>query len=415
MYASYQLPAILQAPNPAGEGLTGYEIVTIRYIDTSGTGQFPEPVALTNARPYLIGDQVVCASVVLPCAWNVVDVYQPATDGTLVSRTHRFADTSKILSKSTTTPTPADVFKYIQFVNVNGTYTRQRGEKIVSPATEVLELHMLGADITNARTMWATVSAPYETYTTYFFWANSGGFTRWIHRSGNAFDAYDVATGKRFKTYSFAMPDMHGSGIVKMWWRLSVDAKSLTHQPSPYVIQGSYQGWYAEGFKNLYDVHTYAYPRNETPSLRMLYYDYDPLTSTDVAVPVDPYSGGAVYKLTVPAVAGCHTVEFAARSFDEKQNRYNNGQARMRSSDSANYDRMQLCRDQFGVWSASNIIASDQTSPLKRTVLGYFPNGATQTSQNNTFPIEYVSDIMQWGQDSTKAYDLQIRYKIFVR
>ncbi len=336
----YALPTILQLPNPAAEGLVDYQVVTLRYIDESGSGEFPELTKpLQDGRPYIVGDKIPCqvpawwpqGSV---CNWEVVDVAQPTTP--LASTQQSFIDFSQIRSEvksGNTVTTSADVFKYTQFVNVNGYYTRQRVEKVSSPQTEVVEIHMHKGDFTNVRTLFGQNAnqAGGVTVTKLISWANSGRLTRWVTdqvRSNDryAIYAYDAASGSRVGWYD--MPNLSGDGTLDISWRLKINGEQLNRSaPKPYLIGGSGQVNYDAGTRNLPDALTYTWDGNPAYEpgtldhrMKLFYWDYDATQNLDVAVPVDPASGGAIYKLVVPAVTGCHTIELEITEWDTRRN-----------------------------------------------------------------------------------------------
>ncbi|RME39845.1 MAG: hypothetical protein D6794_03170 [Deltaproteobacteria bacterium] len=424
VYASFDLPAILQTASPLAQGLTNYDVLTLRSI-ADNNGSFPDAPVLQDGQPYVVGQLLPPSGFNGPCTvsvcWEVVDVYSAPVDGTLARLRLSLADPRKIGEQVVTgnqVTTPADGFQYLQFVGVNGHYTQQLQTATASPNVETVEFHMLNASLNNVRTMFPVDGL--NAVTTYFSWANGGRLTEWnyAYDMGGGYAAYyatDFVTRQQVAPYPYQMPFMNSRGNVQLWWSLGVDGRALSNQAGPRVIQDSYHQHYWLGSSNIPSARATDVAQSNTLDPNT----YQPLFSRDndvagneIPVPLDPYSGGYVYKVTLPAVAGCHTVEFAAKSFDSIQNRYNMGQARL-TSDPANFDRIELCRDEFGIWSATNVIASDQNSPLRRPSLGYFTSNVT--TQNNTNPIHYVSDVMQWGDDSTVKFDLQIEYEIYIR
>ncbi len=422
--ATFKMPSILEDPNPAAQGLLGYEVVTIRFRDESGKGEFPEPdVGLQDGRPYIIGDILPCTSPFLnaPCNWEVVDINSPF-DAPTISTDASFTDYTKIRSEvksAGTIQVPADVFKYVQYVSVNGHFTRQLVEKTTSPQTDVIEVHLMDTSILNIHAGLArdasTVNGAYSV-TTLVNWANGGRLTKWIYDGTRSdYRGFDHQNGQSVGFY--ALFPLHGDGTVDLSWALSIDGQQLNQTaPLPYNIHGSYSANYETyadvptAFTKTFDGQNAYVPATTTPSMKLFHFDYNPELNMDVPVRVDPSSGGAVYSLTVPAVAGCHTVNL---SVWEHHGARKNPIAFSQAGGSENADRLEICRDEFGIWTATKPV----TAP-SRQALGYFYNDADITSKGNSRGIHYRTETLSWrvthGNAATDAY-MNVDIKVFIR
>ncbi len=78
---------------------------------------------------------------------------------------------------------------------------------------------------------------------------------------------------------------------------------------------------------------------------------------------------------------------------------------------------MELCRDEFGIWSGRNVSVNPD-----RPKQGEFINSANVTTAGNTRPIRYVSDRLSWldraaGLDvaTTKEAELEVYYDVYIK
>ncbi len=419
---SYDLPAILA--DATSNGITEYIVVSLRYNDTSGQGEFPPPEPLKDSFTYLVGDTVPCANGEPGCLWSVVDVYPATLDQAGTQQT--FTDSS-LLNPEVPGTSPADVAKYVFDVGVNGRYTRMNFDRLATAQTETLEIHMISGEFRDVRTVFSTSTTTANrnaAMTSVFDWMNGGEPVYFDYRNdaGNgqgAYAAYDGRSGgiggligdNYALPYSLMRP---GDGKLDISWYLYVGGNRI-NDPATYPVSLSYSPDWFEDINNAPVNLPAAIDKNGSADLDMFVSGYattPPATDSD---------GKAVFTVTVPAVPGNHWVELFIKEYDYARSEYNEfvSPSTALYGSGANptqgHDGIVLRRDDQGVWTASVLPINDNQIDE-----GVFPGGANITRQGNVNPIRYrtrtirLSDKAKPGSTSMQM-EFNAEFHIYVR
>lgn len=412
---SFDMPPIIANANI--NGITEYIVVTLRYVDSSGQGDFPPPATLQDGFLYLVGDKVACDNGQNGCEWEVVDVHTPTLNA--APGNNVFTDAG-LLNPEVPGVSPADVAKYVFYVGVNGRYTRQNVEKLVSNQTEALEIHMIGGSFNNVRTVFSTTTTSpniQAAMTSQFSWLNNGKpvYFDFLYDKGNgngAYDAWDGSSGEigaplgdYALPYSLMRP---GDGKLDIRWYLYANGNRL-NDPAIYPISNSFDPYWVSGAKNL-PLDIYKGGVDVSNLFTEGYATTAPALDSD---------GNAVFTLVVPAVPGRHLVELIIEEYDYARSEYNQfvspPDLLFPNRPQHGLDAVWLRRDEQGVWTAEP--ADINTNQINK---GTFRDGANVTRQGNINPIKYLTRTIRLSDEANPGstsmqMDFEAEFHIYVR
>ena len=458
---SYGLPDLTSTNG----SVTGYNVVTLRYRDSSGQGRFPAPQPLRNGRLYLVGDIVPCENGNSGCVWEVVSVNNidpnapPAGPITIT-------ENDLLQARDAVTGTPADVAQYAFFTEINGVYRKQQKELLATAETETLRIRMKSARFLNVRTVFSrnTTDPDRNAAVTRKFPDINGGEPVYFNYYSNPLPAlnpqgpancrrdqgYEVYEGYQlnadgsqgsainggfepiffigeffgqpgFQYFSeiknwFCLPisEMQpGDGVIDITWWLYVDGNRINNKPYPYSINGTFDETWWDGEKN-------GLPGEITKNGAVTDLFVGSVVPGEPDNPVDA-EGYASFDVVLPAVPGTHLVEFIVLELDRHRLKYNRPLAPpdvLYPGSNRPYealDAIRLTRDEHGVWTAEPVTVSSSQQDT-----GWFRGNRNITRLGNVNPIEWVTRTLRLSDmenpgSTTMQMDMVAEIELIVR